>query len=102
MLEQRGQATVDTDALLEALADDRSAAILRATRDPRTVEELSDDCDIPLSTTYRQVKRLESAGVLEESTTVDPDGRCAAQYQRTVEKLEVDLLDDDLAVRVVD
>jgi predicted transcriptional regulator len=102
VLDSRSQATVDTGALLDALADDRSAAILRATNEPRTVEELSDDCEIPLSTTYRQVKRLESAGVLEKTTTVDPSGRCAAQYQRTVERLEVDLLDDALAVRVLE
>jgi predicted transcriptional regulator len=98
----QSQTSVDTDALLEALADDRSAAILQTTAEPRTVEELSDDCDIPLSTTYRQVKRLESAALLEKNTTVDPDGRCAAQYQRTVDKLRVDLLDDDIDVRVLD
>jgi predicted transcriptional regulator len=101
VLESPDQSTPDTDVLLDALGDERTGAILKATGQPTTVEELSETCDIPLSTTYRQVKRLEAAGVLRETTTVDPDGRCAAQYQRTVEHIEIELLDGDLAVRVV-
>lgn len=102
MLESPTQSSPDTDVLLDALADERTGTILMATEQPMTVDELSDACDIPLSTTYRQVKRLEAAGVLTETTTVDPDGRCAAQYKRTVERLEIELLDGDLAVRIVE
>ena len=102
MFESRSQANVDESTLLEALGDPRSKAILQATAEPMTVEELSEACDIPLSTTYRQVTRLEGARLLEEKAAVAPDGRCAAQYQRTVEKLELELVDEELAVRVLE
>ena len=59
--------TADTSTLLAALEDEDCRAILEET-DPEALSasELSEACDLPLSTTYRKVDKLTEAGLLEE------------------------------------
>lgn len=54
-------------AFLRAVADDDCRTILKAIEEDRkTVSEISDECDIPLSTVYRKVNELEDAGMIEQ------------------------------------
>lgn len=53
------------------------------------MSELSEQCDIPISTAYRKVNLLEEAGLLEEEPQVDPSGPNASRYGLRSEELDV-------------
>ncbi|WP_416838325.1 helix-turn-helix domain-containing protein [Haloferax sp. DFSO52] len=75
--------------------------LLRVADEPLTVKELSCRAEVPLSTAYREVKRLHEAALLEKSIMVDhSDGRHVAQYRRTFETLAVHVTDDGLRIEL--
>ncbi|WP_411965059.1 helix-turn-helix domain-containing protein [Haloferax sp. YSMS24] len=75
--------------------------LLRVADEPLTVKELSDRAEVPLSTVYREVKRLHEAALLEKSIMVDhSDGRHVAQYRRTFETMAVHVTDDGLRIEL--
>lgn len=100
------------DALLRALADDYSRKILLVTlRVARSVEELSQTENIPISTAYRRVNEMTQNGLLAvEKTILTDDGKKFELYRsafRTIhvglEQGEINLdveLNEDIATRL--
>lgn len=85
----------DIDRTLDVLADCDCREILDTTgREPMTAAEISDQCGIPLSTTYRKLERLTDENLLEERTRIRTAGKHARQYERTVEELHIHLTGD--------
>lgn len=97
-----GESTDPTPSgVVGCLADDDCRAILRTTHGPRTAPEISDECDIPLSTVYRKVDRLTDLSLLEARIRIDSSGRHPTQYQRGIDGLLIQLGPrDDLSVSV--
>lgn len=80
----------DPEAVLEILNDSDCRAILAATsEEARSATELSECCELPLSTAYRKLDRLTEAGVLVERTRVRLSGKHASEYRRAVEGVRV-------------
>jgi hypothetical protein len=87
--------------VMDCLADEDCRAILRTTHGPRTAPEISEECDIPLSTVYRKVDRLAELSLLETRIRIDSSGRHPTQYQRGIDGLLIQLGPrDDLSVSV--
>jgi DNA-binding transcriptional ArsR family regulator len=77
-------------AILDAIQDVDCRAILEATGDESlSASELSDRCELPLSTTYRKLDTLTDIGLLAERTRLCPDGKHASEYVRTVDDVRV-------------
>ena len=86
----RADAAVDN--LLTALEDLGCRAILDVTGDEAlSAREISERCDLPLSTTYRKLDRLTTVGLLAERTRLRPSGRHASEYARRVASVRVSL-----------
>lgn len=87
----------DADAVqevLDALDDAGCRAILDATSDDAlSATELSEACDLPLSTTYRKLDVLAGAGLLEERTRIRRSGKHLSEYARLVEEVVVSIDD---------
>jgi DNA-binding transcriptional ArsR family regulator len=77
------------DDVLDALADDDARRIVSALSEPKTASELSEECDIPLSTTYRKLERLTDASLLSESTDIRRDGQHTTRYAVSFETVTV-------------
>jgi len=77
------------EAVLDALGDEGARRLLVAIDEPKTASELSEECDIPLSTTYRKLDRLTEAGLVEESTEIRRDGQHTTRYRRGVTSVTV-------------
>jgi len=78
--------------VLDALDDADCRAILEATsQDALSANEVSEACDLPLSTTYRKLELLTDAGLLEERTRLCTTGKHSSEYVRTVEDVIVSL-----------
>lgn len=84
-------ATLDLQAVLDALDDPGCRQIVRALEHPLSAKEVSAHCDIPLTTTYRKLELLESASLVEEQTEIRPDGHHTKRYQTDFEVLRVAL-----------
>jgi len=91
----RERAPPSVDEVLDALADDAARRIVTALSEPKTASELSEECDIPLSTTYRKLEQLTEASLLEESTDIRRDGQHTTRYSVAFESVTVAIPDDD-------
>ncbi|MDS0222038.1 winged helix-turn-helix domain-containing protein [Haloarcula sp. S1AR25-5A] len=78
-----------------ALLDDEYArALLAATSHrPMTATELSNDCDMSLSTVYRRLDALEDCGLVAARTRLADDGHHPDVYEAQMDELTVCLTD---------
>lgn len=77
------------DEVLDALADHAARRIVAALTEPKTASELSEECDIPLSTTYRKLEKLTDASLLSESTDIRRDGQHTTRYSVSFDAVTV-------------
>lgn len=89
------------DDVLDALADDAARRILTALTEPKTASDLSEECDIPLSTTYRKLEKLTDASLLRESTDIRRDGQHTTRYSVSFDSVTVSIdgADDEADAR---
>lgn len=80
--------------VLAALDDPDCRRIIRHLEEPMTASEISTQCDIPTSTTYRKLETLTDASILSEGTTIRTDGHHTSTYAVAFEEVTV-FLDDD-------
>ncbi|MFC6872306.1 MULTISPECIES: helix-turn-helix domain-containing protein [Halobellus] len=81
----------DLRSVLDALDDEDARAIIRELEEPRTASEISERCDIPLSTTYRKLDLLTDAELLEEGTEIRSDGHHTTTYAVAFEEVRIAL-----------
>ena len=90
-----------TDELLELLGEERVRQILAATsREPLSAKELSEECDVALSTIYRQAEDMIDVGLLVEQTQLESDGSHHSIYEANIDHLDVDIADGTIDVSV--
>ncbi len=77
--------------VLDALADDAAQRIVAALSEPKTASELSEECDVPLSTTYRKLETLVDASLLTESTDIRRDGQHTTRYSVAFDEVRVSI-----------
>lgn len=67
--------------VLDALDDRVCRTIIRHLETPMTASEIADECDVPVSTTYRKLDLLSEASLLAEQTEVRADGHHTTRYR---------------------
>jgi DNA-binding transcriptional ArsR family regulator len=91
----------DLETVADVIGDDTARAILTATSvEPMSATELSDHCEVDVSTAYRWTDRLREAGLLAERTRPREDGHHDEVYVATLAELSVRLEDGDLEVEM--
>jgi DNA-binding transcriptional ArsR family regulator len=81
----------DLQAVLDALDDTDCRRIVEHLDEPMTASEVSEACDIPMSTTYRKLDLLTDASLLAEGTEIRADGHHATRYRVAFESVVVEL-----------
>jgi DNA-binding Lrp family transcriptional regulator len=89
-------------AILEAMADDSSLAILSGTTfKARSAAELIREFSLPSSTVYRRIEELEKAGLLTiEHIILTPDGKKFSIYRSTVRDMRAEYKSGKVEVTV--
>lgn len=83
------------DQLMSALNNKKSRRILsETTHEALSADEISDRCDIPLSTVYRKVERLVDAGILVERVRLSSHPDYTREYLLEIETINVDISGD--------
>ncbi len=90
------------DVLLEILADKYSRTILESTMDmPKSAIDLTNDCGIPISTTYRRVQMLHRHKLLGISGSISQDGKKYFLYKSKVKSIMTCFNNGSLEVEIV-
>lgn len=84
----------EPETVLGALDDPDCRDIISCLDEPMTASQLSDVCEVPLSTMYRKLERLSEATLLEEGTEIRPGGQHATRYDVDFQDVTF-ALDDD-------
>lgn len=84
----------DVEAVLDALCDEDCRTIVRSLEEPLTASDVSERCDIPLSTTYRKLDAMDEATLLETLTEIRTDGRHTTRYRIAFEEVLLRLEED--------
>lgn len=83
------------------LADEDCRSLLAEMDRPRTVANLAERADVPLSTAYRKIERMDEAALLDEVVQIREDGRHTSQYGIDFERIVISIdADRSLAVNV--
>ena len=91
----------DPATLFDVLADDYARRILvAADGGPKTAKALSEACDASLSTVYRRLSMLDEHDLVDERTTIGPDGTHRRKYETALEGLYVELAEGELRVAI--
>jgi predicted transcriptional regulator len=89
------------DELLDLLGEERVRQILAATsRDPLSAKELSEECDVALSTIYRRVEDMVANDLLVEQTQIETDGSHHRVYEANVDHVDVDIEDGTIDIKM--
>lgn len=88
------------DTLLRLLSDEYVRKIIRATiASAKSIEELSHDEIIPISTCYRRVHELIRLGLIRvESTIITPRGKKFMTFRSTIKDVTVTLSSERFSV----
>lgn len=91
------------NAVLQALADEYSRTILTFIMDePKSVIEISTECRISMSTTYRRIHDLEEAGLVQvKGSIVNEDGKRYYLYRSRIKAVRTVFGVDSLEVEVI-
>ena len=80
------------EEVLAALKNERCRKIMRETdQEARSAEELSERCEIPLSTVYRVVQRLVEIGVVEKRVRLSSYPQYTHEYALVAEAVTIDI-----------
>jgi DNA-binding transcriptional ArsR family regulator len=93
--------TVDVPEVLSLLSDEYARELLGVlSEESLSARELVDRLDMSRATVYRRLDRLESAGVLETSMCIDPDGHHRKCFHVVVERMQLAFGSEGLTLEV--
>ena len=91
----------DPAAVFALLDDEYARSLLAATsHEPMTAPQLSDQCEMSLSTVYRRLDQLETCGLVAAETVPDSDGDHRKRYEAQLDELLVSLSDGSFEVNL--
>lgn len=98
-MDQPSGAVNEPKGVLHALGDEKACRILGALREPKTVADVANEVEIPQSTAYRKIAKLDD---LELVHAVNPDAasNVAVLYHRGFDEIRV-RMQPDIRVELV-
>lgn len=82
-------AAPELQEVLDALDDPDCREIVRELDEPKTARDLSEACDMPLSTTYRKLELLSTASLVDERTQIRSGGHHTTQYALDFDAVQI-------------
>ena len=90
---------MDPVDVLRVLGNKYNAGILEATHAPKSAQDLSDELDIPIATSYRRIEELSEHDLLKlEGKELSDEGRRTKVYRRQVDEISVQFGVDETTV----
>ena len=87
---------MDPASVLRVLGNKYNADILRATHTPKSAQDLSEELDIPIATSYRRIEELREHDLLElEGREFSEEGRRTKVYRRKIDEIAISFGQDE-------
>lgn len=88
------------DEKMELLTDEYAKKILRGCyNQPMSAQHLSWEYNIPIAATYRRLRELEEAGLVEEAND-DSGGNKASKYKTSLEKAVLTFEEGEFSIKM--
>jgi DNA-binding transcriptional ArsR family regulator len=98
---ERQDGEADHEAMLSLVSDEYARSILDALGEqPLSARELVERLEASRATVYRRLDTLESAGVVESSMSIHPDGHHRKEFRITVEQVRLTFGSDGITVEL--
>jgi len=91
-----------SDDILSTLGDEPTRRIIETLSEPMTANELSEACEIPLSTMYRKLDNLTDASLITESTQIRQGGQHTTRYELDFTEIAILLSEEHTLLAAVD
>lgn len=92
---------MDVVEVLRVLGNKYNPEILQATNTPKSAQELSEELDIPIATSYRRIEELTENDLLTlEGKEVSDEGRQTKVYRRQVDELLIEFEGEEVLLDV--
>lgn len=92
---------MESAEVLGVLGNKYNAEILRAASEPKSAQELSDELDIPIATSYRRIEELTDADLLElSSRDFSDEGRRTKMYRRNIDAISIAFTESALEIEL--
>ncbi|MFW5900541.1 MAG: ArsR/SmtB family transcription factor [Halodesulfurarchaeum sp.] len=91
---------MDPASVLRVLGNKYNAEILRATYTPKSAQELSDELDIPIATSYRRIEELREHDLALEGQEFSEEGRRTKVYRRKIDEIAIAFGSDEFDVEL--
>jgi predicted transcriptional regulator len=92
---------VDREAMLSLMSDEYARDILNVLgEEPLAARELVDRLDASRATVYRRLDKLESAGVVESSMSIHPEGHHRKQFRVAVDRVRLTVGADGVTIKI--
>ncbi|SIS01602.1 winged helix-turn-helix domain-containing protein [Natronorubrum thiooxidans] len=86
--------TPDLERVIGALDDADCREIISVLEEPKTVSDIADETDLPLSTTYRKLGLLTEAELVDETIGVRQGRHHKSRYVATFDRIAISFDDD--------
>jgi DNA-binding transcriptional ArsR family regulator len=98
---ENDEPTVDVTEVLSLLSDEYAREMLNVlVEDSLSARALSERLDMSRPTVYRRLNRLESAGVIESSMVIDPEGHHRKRFSVVVDRMQLLFEPDGISLEV--
>ena len=99
---QKVQEDSKKDILLEILSDKYCRSILNAIMyKPKSAMEITQECQIPVSTVYRRIQMLHDAKMLNTSGQISGDGKKFFLYKSKIKEIQTHYNNGEIQVELV-
>ena len=88
--------------VLDTLGDEPTRRIIETLSEPMTATELSEACDIPLSTMYRKLDSLTEASIVTETTQIQHGGQHTTRYELDFTEIAILLSEEHALTAEID
>jgi len=93
---------MDNKEIVRLLGKKHTISVLEVTGAPKSAEEIGDEADVPISTTYRRIESLTEASLLLHEDDMLTDDCRQGIYQRNIENITIGFSDDAYNVMVTE
>jgi len=98
---ENDEPAVDVTEVLALLSDEYAREILNVlVEESLSARALSERVDMSRPTVYRRLNRLESAGVIESSMVIDPEGHHRKRFSVVLDRMQLLFEPDGISLEV--
>ena len=89
-------------SILQIMADKYSRDLLRITRDlPKSASSIAQETEIPISTVYRRIQKLQGIGIVRVSGEINLEGKKHFLYHSKVKAISTKIAGESINMEII-